>query len=140
MSDSNFIDPDVLRYLEMGEGERMAESASKYSSWPFTETVSPVSTNPVEIRIRQQDDLVNRRISCTGSLFCAEIAAPDLLTVDKELGMCAVRDGVKVVINGIRYSTGSLPADQIPHALEAATECDSEAVVLIDMHGTEIDR
>lgn len=89
----------------------------------------------VEIRIRQQDNPEGGRISCTGSFYCALIAAPDLLTVDGDLGMCAVRDGDSITADGILFSTGPLSVDQVPNAVTALAGCDSEAVVIVDNQG-----
>lgn len=96
----------------------------------------------VEIRVRHQsnprDNNPERRtaaISCTGSFSCVEFYAPDLLTADKALGMCAVKNGSIVEIDGIHYSSGPLSPDHVPQAVKAAFNCDSEAVLIVDRDG-----
>lgn len=97
---------------------------------------------PIEIRVRQQDTRAaigdtpcqNPGISCTGSYTCAELA-PSVLTVDESLGMCAVKNGSTISVEGVQYSSGSLEPDQVPQATAAALNCDSEAVLLVDRSG-----
>lgn len=86
----------------------------------------------VKIRVRQED--TDDAISCTGSGYCSEFG-PESIEYDEEKRMCRIVNGAYVAIDGVMFSEGDLPPEQVEHAAEVVIGCDSDALLLVDIDG-----